>query len=44
MDEQLATNLTVDLGYDLGCETGLILDQDTDIETFLGDIIVDVNE
>ena len=43
-EEDLAGILVEDLGYDLGCETGLILDRDTDMETFVGDTALDVNE
>ena len=44
LDRCLDKNLAVDLVYDLGCETGLILDSDTDMETFVGDTGVVVNE
>ena len=44
LDQCLDTNLAVDLGYYLGCKTGSILDQDTDMEIFVGDKALDVNE
>ena len=46
LDWGLDAFLAVNLWYDLGCETGLILDQDTDMETFVGDrdTALDINE